>query len=240
MASNKIKTFTVVFIISVFFGLTIFQKEKIKEYLYSFANENLDFKLKKIKYEQDNRFCFDIKNLDLFEKYLNTDLFTIPIEKEKDNLKLIECLQSVAISRVIPDTIIVKTTEKKPIAIWQNNKKYHFITEDKEVINIYNTTNIEGFLILTGKSANIAVEDLFKIIDVDPEMKQHISSAIFIGERRWNIRFKNGLEVKLPENDPIDAWKKFLFLTKQKDLLGEKAQIKSFDFRIKNKLITQQ
>ncbi|MEQ9116336.1 MAG: cell division protein FtsQ/DivIB [Rickettsiales bacterium] len=238
MVLSKTKKPLIILVLAILIGaIYSFYSKEIKNHTVEFINKHLDFKLERIIYEQNNRFCLNIKNLEMFEKYLNTQLFEIPIDKEKEKLKLIECLNSVTVSRIIPKTLVVKVTEKNPIAIWQNEKKHYFITDNKEVISIYNTNNLEDFLIVTGKNANLAIEELFQIIDYAPIIKEHISSAIYIGERRWNIRLKNGLEIKLPAQLPLEAWKEFTSLSAKKDLFSKKNKIKTLDFRIRDKLV---
>ena len=35
----------------------------------------------------------------------------------------------------------------------------------------------------------------------EPELQERVTAAVCVGERRWNLRFDNGIDVKLPEED---------------------------------------
>ena len=36
-------------------------------------------------------------------------------------------------------------------------------------------------------------------------MRDNVRASVLIAERRWNLRLKNGLDVKLPEGDVVQA-----------------------------------
>ena len=47
---------------------------------------------------------------------------------------------------------------------------------------------------------------MFNILVINSEISQDIYSANWVGNRRWDIRFFDGLLVKLPEIEISDAW----------------------------------
>jgi cell division protein FtsQ len=78
------------------------------------------------------------------------------------------------------------------------------------------------------------VRELMEILEQAPELAGRFSSAIRVGERRWNIRLEGDIEVKLPESAPADAWKKLAKLQAKEQLLDR--DVKVIDLRIEDRL----
>ena len=83
--------------------------------------------------------------------------------------------------------------------------------------------------------------DFLKVIrKVDTEFAKRIKVANYISKRRWNIvldDIKNGVTVKLPEDDYEAAWKKLIKLEKTKGILKRKLTI--IDLRSEGKVVVK-
>ena len=69
---------------------------------------------------------------------------------------------------------------------------------------------------------------------------QRIKVANFISQRRWNLildDIKEGITVKLPEEDIEEAWKKLLKLNETKGILKRKLTI--IDLRLPHKIVVK-
>ena len=71
----------------------------------------------------------------------------------------------------------------------------------------------------------------------EPELHQRVDAAIRVGDRRWNIRMDNGIYIRLPEKNAIDAWNRFAKLERKHKLL--KQDLVSIDLRIPDQLIVR-
>jgi cell division septal protein FtsQ len=91
-------------------------------------------------------------------------------------------------------------------------------------------------IILSGKNANQNAKSLFNILVINSEISQDIYSANWVGKRRWDIRFFDGLLVKLPEIEISDAWRDLIkiYLSSKND-----KAIKSIDLRVDGKIYFQ-
>jgi cell division protein FtsQ len=101
-----------------------------------------------------------------------------------------------------------------------------------------NSTDKFGYLvILTGKNAYKNVKSLFNILAIDPDISKNVYSATWVGGRRWDIRFENGLLIKLPsgnsDNDMRGAWNS---LIKIYNMPGSLIGLKTIDLRIAKKI----
>lgn len=203
-----------------------------------FANKyskSLGFYVNEITIDSHSDHCINLNHYPNLHKYTGASIFLMPIYKIKEQLEEIDCIEKVDISRRLPDKVVVKAEYKEPIAIWQNEKKFSFITKSGEVIKIRNATNINKFIVITGKNAPSQTMSLLNMISIDSEIYSKVVSATLVGDRRWNVKFDNGSEILLPEQDPEIAWHKFLHLYKTQEEF-QNWQYKILDFRVENKV----
>ena len=69
------------------------------------------------------------------------------------------------------------------------------------------------------------------------ELSKHITSMKRIGQRRWDLIFDNGLEVKLPQDDQYEAWARLIGLHARVDLIDNEWRV--VDLRIPDRLIVK-
>ncbi|NBX04094.1 MAG: cell division protein FtsQ, partial [Alphaproteobacteria bacterium] len=88
--------------------------------------------------------------------------------------------------------------------------------------------------LIVGSDAPQHVAELMEILEQAPELATRFSSAIRVGERRWNIRLNGNVEVKLPEEEPTQAWKRLASLQAKEQLLDR--AVKVIDLRVEDRL----
>ncbi|MEK6733525.1 MAG: cell division protein FtsQ/DivIB, partial [Pseudomonadota bacterium] len=91
--------------------------------------------------------------------------------------------------------------------------------------------------IFIGDGSEIYANSLITIFREEPELFKHIHAIIRVSERRWNIRLDNDLEIKMPEENFEEAWKKVIKLYKKKELLNP--EISVIDLRVANKIFVE-
>ena len=57
-----------------------------------------------------------------------------------------------------------------------------------------------------------------------------LKASIFVAERRWNLRLKNGIDVRLPESDTDRALATLLSLDRERKLLSR--DVVAIDLRL--------
>jgi cell division protein FtsQ len=67
-----------------------------------------------------------------------------------------------------------------------------------------------------------------------PAIRDQVRAGIFIAERRWNLRMKNGIDVKLPETGVEHALDTLAGLDRDKKLLSR--DITSVDLRLPDRV----
>jgi cell division protein FtsQ len=156
-------------------------------------------------------------------------LIRILIEKIKTQLPWVNQL---VITRSMPNVLNISITEYEPFAIWQNEGKKYFTDKEGNLIPFSDSEEFKNLVILSGNGANTHAKSLFNIFATDPNLSANVYSATWVSSRRWDIRFENGLLIKLPESNISDAWQR---LIKIYNLPGSILGLKIIDLRIADK-----
>ena len=136
----------------------------------------------------------------------------------------------------LPNVINITLQEKKVQSLWQISEKFHPIDEDGKVIEADYVPD-KPLLLIVGAGAPENINSLLKIIQQDKGIYQRVKVANFISKRRWNLvldDIRDGITIKLPEEDVERAWKKLIKLNTTKGILKRKLTI--LDLRFKGKI----
>jgi len=142
-------------------------------------------------------------------------------------------VSQITITRSLPNTLNITIIEFAPFAIWQNDGRKYLIDKDGNIVPFEDQEEFRNMVTLSGKGANTNVRSLFNIFVIDPKLSENVFSATWVGDRRWDIRFENGLLIKLPENNISEAWQR---LIKINNMHGSLLGLKIIDLRIADKI----
>src|SRR6202000_2178556 len=59
--------------------------------------------------------------------------------------------------------------------------------------------------LVVGKGAGTRAHDFLALLAQYPQVKAVTKAVVYVGERRWNMWTKDGLEIRLPEHDVGNA-----------------------------------
>lgn len=142
-------------------------------------------------------------------------------------------INQIVITCSMPNVLNISVTEYEPFAIWQNDGKKYIIDKEGNTVPFEDLEEFRNMVILSGKGANTRAKSLFNIFAVDANLSENVYSATWTGSRRWDIRFNNGLLIKLPETNISDAWHSLL---KIYNMPGSIVGLKIIDLRIAGKV----
>jgi cell division protein FtsQ len=162
----------------------------------------------------------------------------IDIDAVRERLEDLPWVVKAGVERQFPDQLIVSVTEAEPMALWQRNQKLFLVSRDGDVIETANIAKYSNLLIIVGEDAPKQAQTLFDILAQTPDLRPHVTAAVLVGKRRWNIRMDNDVDVKLPEDGAAAAWKRFADLNQQNDLLSK--DITVVDMRQPDRVVVRQ
>jgi cell division protein FtsQ len=162
----------------------------------------------------------------------------IDIDAVRQRLEDLPWIESASVERRFPDQLIVSVTEAEPMALWQRSQKLYLVSRDGAVIETANLGRYAKLLIIVGEDAPKKAQDLFDILAQEPDLRSHVTAAVLVGKRRWNIRMDNDVDVKLPEDGALGAWRHFADLNRQNDLLDKDESV--VDLRQPDRVVVRQ
>jgi cell division protein FtsQ len=129
----------------------------------------------------------------------------VDIDKIRTDLIEYGWIKDVRVTRRLPDTLVVDILERKPTAVWQRGGVYSLIDDQGTELEKISAAEIGSYPVIYGDGANQRVVALNKLLDKAQSLKDQIVGASWIGNRRWDLRFKTGETLALPEGDQLAA-----------------------------------
>lgn len=147
-------------------------------------------------------------------------ILAISLDEMRKRLEAIPRVKYAEVARVLPDQLHIRLMERAPVAVWQNLGKLKLIDPDGVVMEYADLKKYPQLMLVVGEDAPRHTRALLSALAAEPQMYKQVVAAVRVGERRWNLRFKNGMELKLPEENAGDAWKHFVQIEQEHHILS--------------------
>jgi cell division protein FtsQ len=142
-----------------------------------------------------------VKVYDIVLAEMDRSMPMVDVEKVRGDLLQYGWIKDARVSRRLPDRLVVDIVERKPTAIWQRGGKYSLIDAEGNILQNVKTAEVGDLPLLNGPDANRHSVALGKLLDKATALKAQVSGASWIGNRRWDLRFKTGETLALPEGE---------------------------------------
>ena len=240
---KNITNYLIIFFILLFFILCIlfiqnntnnFLKKNIIVF-FNYLSENYDYKLKKIEINKLS-YIDEEKIKKFFDDYRDNSIFLIPIEKILDRIKDESWVKEIKIKSNYKDTLKITIVEFTPRGIYNEKGKSYVFNNQGKVIDykIQNHPFLDNLIIFHGENA--LIHSISFLNSIPLFLVNQIKEAIFVSNRRWDVELKNGIILKLKENDLQNSFINYEKIYKNmsnQDL----REIKSIDLRVNNRAI---
>ena len=159
------------------------------------------------------------------------------IDEAKARIDELPWVRSSTIERMLPDTVLVSIVEREPLVLWQMNGKLRLIDAEGVVILEHGLENYADLLVVVGDGAQNEAAGLIALLGSQPDLMNQVEAASWVGQRRWNIHLKGGIDVRLPEDDANNAWARLAEYHKSHRVLDKDVTV--LDLRIPDRLIVK-
>lgn len=164
-------------------------------------------------------------------------IFSIDVDAARSRIEKLGWVKSATISRKLPDTVQIDIEEREAVAIWQHDGVFTLIDPDGLPIGDKGLERYAHLKVLVGDNAPDQAIALLDILNTEPELMSKVTGAVWVGSRRWNVRLNNGIDIRLPEEDPTEAWARLAQLERDYSLLGR--TIEAIDLRQSDRMIVR-
>ena len=168
-------------------------------------------------------------------------ILTIDPAITRARLEQLPWVERASVERLLPDRVQVRLIERRPLALWQRDGRFALIDRGGEII-APDVTALDGMgegpgvaefeadpairwgelRVLVGEQAPRHAARLFALLSTEPELWARVAAATWVGDRRWTLRLDNRIDVLLPEQGMLRAWR-LLAQKAREDALLERA-----------------
>ena len=206
--------------------------------LFLFTTYNIKFnktffsnlQIKKITIE-NNKIIKDKEIKEKLSFLYETNFFFLRTKKIEKKLREIQFIGSYQIKKIYPNNLIIKITEKKPIAIIQKSKQKTYFTARGELIDFRKIKKFEDLPTVFGDEKSFSTFYV-NLKNINFPLKE-IKTFYLFESKRWDLLTLKNQLIKLPVNNYNKSLLNFISLKDQASF--EKYKI--FDYRIKDQLI---
>ncbi|WP_231680753.1 cell division protein FtsQ/DivIB [Citromicrobium sp. JL477] len=158
----------------------------------------------------------------------------------RDDLRRMPWVAEARVSRQLPDKLVIDIQERTPHAVLVKPDRLVLIDRNGIELDPISEKDAQGMLRISGAGAAQQIESLDHVLAAAPALQPQIASAHRIGERRWNIVFKTGQILALPqgEDEAAEAFIDFARMDGLYRLLGGKAAV--IDLRVPDRYVLRE
>lgn len=162
-------------------------------------------------------------------------LLFLDVAAVRADVKALPLVAEATVRKLYPDRVEIAVKEREPYALWQQDGAIRVVSADGTVIDEH--LRDKRYLKLphvVGPGARLRVKDYAAILDGVPELRDQIRAGVLVSERRWTLKLVNGVDVKLPEEAPVEALKRLVRLDREAQVLAK--DVIAIDLRVPGRI----
>jgi len=161
----------------------------------------------------------------------------IDADAVRARLKRNPWIGEATVRKLYPDRLEIAVEERAAFALWQRSGKLNLIARDGTVLESAIESKPAELPLVVGIGADKRAGAFIDLIDRFPEVRAVVRAGVLIAERRWNLRLKNGIDVRLPEDDPALALERLAALDREKKILSRDVTV--IDLRVPDQIMVR-
>ncbi len=164
-----------------------------------------------------------------------TPMLAIDPQATKERIEALPWVATAMVERRLPNVLRIEIVERRPLALWQHRGRKVVIDREGEVISAARPKRFATLPLVVGEGAPAHTAALLAVLAREPQLQPLVVAAIRVGERRWNLRLRGGIDVRLPEEDVAEAWGELARLQREHGLLQR--EILAIDLRLSDRMV---
>lgn len=161
-------------------------------------------------------------------------LLFLDADAARARLKANPWIADATILKLFPDRLHIAVTERRAFALWQKEGRVRVISRDGVMVQPFAAPHVAHLPLVVGSGANVKASGFLAVMNGYPELRDQIHAYVLVADRRWNLRLKNGIDIRLPEAEPAEAIEALMALDRDRKLLSR--DILAIDLRIPDRV----
>jgi cell division protein FtsQ len=167
-------------------------------------------------------------------------MLTADLPAIRERLLQLPWVADASVGRRLPDTLSISIVERKPVALWQYRGEFRAIDITGQPLTSERLERFRTLPVVVGAGANRRIRELLMLTAAAPALSDKVDAAILVGGRRWDVRFKTGETLSLPDK-PAAATAAFKRFARLEASLGEDRKLLGgrfarFDMRLPGRM----
>ncbi|TMJ51231.1 MAG: cell division protein FtsQ/DivIB [Alphaproteobacteria bacterium] len=163
-----------------------------------------------------------------------TSLLFLDVEAARARLKTMPWIAEATVRKLFPDRLQIRVREREPFALWQVGGRLSLIAADGTLLGPPNDPAFAALPLVVGPGAQTKARDFLALLDRYPSIREQVRASVLVAERRWNLKLKNNVDIRLPETDAGPALDTLLALDRDKRLISR--DILAIDLRLPDRV----
>jgi cell division protein FtsQ len=164
----------------------------------------------------------------------SASLLFLDVEETRERLKSNPWIADASVLKLYPGELQIGIREREAFALWQQDGRVSVIADDGAVLEPFVAPRLIRLPLVVGRGAETRAKEFLALLDGYPALRDLVRASVLVGERRWNLRLKNGIDVRLPESDVASALKRLMVLEREKHLTTR--DILAIDLRVPDRV----
>jgi cell division protein FtsQ len=143
-------------------------------------------------------------------------------------------IAEATVQKLLPNRLVISISERAAFALWQKEGRVGVIAKDGTVLEPYVLAQDVDLPLVVGAGAETRAKEFLAMLDRRPELRADVRASVLVAERRWNLRLKNGVDVRLPEFGVEKALDQLAALEGEVKLSGR--DITAIDLRLPDRI----
>jgi len=152
-------------------------------------------------------------------------------------LEALPWVHHARVERRFPGRLLVRLHEREPMAVHTAGDGARLLDWRGEPIRGIDAGRFPGLLRVSGTGAPDATRELLRTLEGQPELADRAVRARRVGQRRWDVRLRNGVRVALPAEGAAAAWTRLARLEREHRLLAR--DVRRVDLRAAHRVVLE-
>jgi cell division protein FtsQ len=163
-----------------------------------------------------------------------SSLLFLDADATRERLKTNSWIADATVRKLLPGQLQIEIKEREPFALWQKDRRVSVIADDGTVLEGFVAPQLLSLPLVVGRGAETRAKVFLELLDRFPAIRDQVLASVLVGERRWNLRLRNGLDVRLPEAEAAGALEYLATIDREAKLLTR--DIVAIDLRLSDRV----
>jgi cell division protein FtsQ len=151
------------------------------------------------------RFTFDRDVFDALDLANARSIASFDADEVKARIERLSWVATAQLTRVFPNRMDVRITERRPFAVWTRGERDYLIDATGRVLGAVSKGARLDLPHVSGEGAADEASGLLGLLARYPEVGGRLLEAERVGERRWTLKLSGGVVLNLPPSREVFA-----------------------------------